>query len=421
MKLPLLLSLLLSLPLLLSACQSKQQKQEEVNGAFAKAAKPQGENLGRIADSGELLIATLSGPDTYFDFQGVNMGLQYALAEDFAATLGVAVRVEVANDTTALITKLKKGEVDLIALQLPEARCQQEQLCAAGADNPKLHTSWTIRKDEPDLAEALNEWFGDGVEVQIERRERTRMKERHEVKRQVRAPYISREKGIISTYDAFFKQAAHHTGWDWRLIAAQCYQESGFDPNAISWAGAKGLMQLMPATAHHLGIKEQEVFAPKENIAAAARYIRELQGHFAHIADAEERVKFVLASYNGGYGHVNDAQALTRKYGGNPHVWNDVAPYILRLSEARYYRDPVVRHGYMIGAETYHYVQRILERWRQYGGTVRNLRPAPNTAFPVTATEGNARRAHKHNRYSKERTILTPEELRQRAEQGAMK
>ena len=126
MKLPLLL--LLSLPLLLSACQSKQQKQEEVNGAFAKAAKPQGENLGRIADSGELLIATLSGPDTYFDFQGVNMGLQYALAEDFAATLGVAVRVEVANDTTALIAKLKKGEVDLIALQLPEARCQQEQL-----------------------------------------------------------------------------------------------------------------------------------------------------------------------------------------------------------------------------------------------------------------------------------------------------
>ena len=76
------------------------------------------------------------------------------------------------------------------------------------------------------------------------------------VKRHVRAPYISRSKGIISQYDAEFMKGSRHIGWDWRLIAAQCYQESGFDPNAVSWAGAKGLMQIIPSTAASLGIKK---------------------------------------------------------------------------------------------------------------------------------------------------------------------
>lgn len=411
--------LLLLVSLLLASCSSSNKPSKANNGAFAKAPKAESTNIDRIVDSGELIIATTSGPDTYFDYQGVGMGLQYALAEDFAATLGVGVRVELSNDTTEMLRKLQNGDVDLIALQLPEGFCQKNRVETAGARNAQKRTSWAIKTGAKDLAESLNHWFGDGVEINVEKKEKNRMRERREVRRKVRAPFISREKGIISTYDSYFKEAARHTGWDWRLIAAQCYQESGFDPNAVSGAGAKGLMQLMPATARQMDLPEERVFAPKENVAAASRYIRHLQGCFKDINDPEERIKFILASYNGGRGHINDAQALARKYGGNPRSWADVGQYVRKLSDARYYRDPVVKYGYMIGSETYGYVQSIMERWRQYGGHVRNL-TAPGTApmpyFGPAAREANGDQTpRKRNRYSKERKILSPEEMRKEA------
>lgn len=412
---PAYLLLFLSALFLCSACGHSPKQAEKENGAFAKAKKTGKANVDRIVDSGELIVATISGPDTYFDYQGVGLGLQYALAQNFAETLGVGVRVELANDTTELVKKLQAGDVDLIALQLPDSFCKQQGLEGAGAANAQKHTTWAVRSDARDLAEALDDWYGEGVEVSVEKRENRRYRERNEVRRKVRAPFISREKGIISTYDAYFKEAARYTGWDWRLIAAQCYQESGFDPNAVSWAGAKGLMQIMPATAQHLGLSEHRVFSPTDNIAAAARYIREIQGNFSDIPDVEERVKFVLASYNGGQGHIRDAQALARKHGGNPLLWEDVSFYVKNLSQARFYRDPVVKHGYMIGSETYGYVASIIERWRQYGGNVRSIvSPSGN---PLSAPASAARdgeshtNPHKRNRYSREQKILSPEEM----------
>ena len=404
--------LLLSLLLLAVGCKNKGQSDEPArNGAFAKAKQTEGPNLQRIIDSGELIVATISGPDTYFDYQGQPMGLQYALCEDFASTLGVGVRVVLAPDTAQLLRQVETGEADLAALPLPTGSCASSSLCFAGYTNKEKTLSWARRSEATDLAEALNDWYNVAIEARIRQREMQRFTARHTVKRQVHAPFISREKGIISTYDALFKEAARQTGWDWRLIAAQCYQESAFDPNAVSWAGARGLMQIMPATARHLSLPEQQVFQPKANVMAAARYIRELQGQFSAIADPEERAKFVLAAYNGGPGHIQDAQALARKHGGSPHRWADVGYYVQNLSNARYYRDPVVRHGYMIGSETFGYVESIMNRWRQYGGNPSSLsspRSMPSTLQPDGEEQ---RRPHKRNRFSKERRILSPEEL----------
>ena len=403
--------LLLSLLLLAVGCKNKGQSDEPArNGAFAKAKQTEGPNLQRIIDSGELIVATISGPDTYFDYQGQPMGLQYALCEDFASTLGIGVRVVLAPDTAQLLRQVETGEADLAALPLPTGSCARNSICFAGYTNKEKTQSWALRSEATDLADALNDWYNVAIEARIRQREKQRFTARHTVKRQVHAPFISREKGIISTYDALFKEAARQTGWDWRLIAAQCYQESAFDPNAVSWAGAKGLMQIMPATARHLSLPEQQVFQPKANVMAAARYIRELQGQFSAIADPEERAKFVLAAYNGGPGHIQDAQALARKHGSSPHRWADVGFYVQNLSNARYYRDPVVRHGYMIGSETFAYVESIMNRWRQYGGNPSSLssRSMPSTLHP----EGEAqRRPRKQNRFSKERRILSPEEL----------
>lgn len=396
---------ILSLACLLLSCSQSPKKKD--NGAFRKdAAAPAGNyNFDKIQDCGELIITTLNGPDTYFDYNGVPMGMQYALAEDFANSYGLRVRVETARDTAELRKLLAASHADIIALQLPLSYIKTHKLLAAGARNDSLHTAWAVRGGATDLAEALDDWYGDGVKLSAKERDQHAMPRLNAVRRKVNAPYISREKGIISTYDAYFKQAAQATGWDWRLIAAQCYQESAFDPNAISWAGARGLMQIMPRTAEHLGLPAAKIHSPAENIAAAARYIRELNGLFGDIRDRGERQKFVLASYNGGHGHIRDAMALARKHGKNPHSWQDVSFFVLHLSRPEYYRDPVVRHGYMIGSETAGYVQSIMDRWRMYGGNP----GAPGAGSPAAGIPRTDRPAKK-NRYTQGTKIYRPDD-----------
>ena len=188
------------------------------------------------------------------------------------------------------------------------------------------------------------------------------------VQRRVFSPMLNRAGGVISNYDRFFQQYSQTIRWDWRLMAAQCYQESTFDPQARSWAGACGLMQIMPGTADHLGLARSDMFHPEKNIAAAARYLGELEHLFRDIPERPERLKFVLAAYNGGHNHIRDAMALATKNGRNPKRWRDVEPYVLGLSQPYYYNDPVVKHGYMRGSETVDYVRKIHERWNGYRG-----------------------------------------------------
>lgn len=403
---------------ILFSCQRKTIEGKGENGAFIKA-KNQDEmpTISRISESGELIIATITGPDTYFDYQGRGMGIQYALAEDFANTLGVGVRVVLATDSIQLAKLIKKGEADLIAYELSKSFCKQNGLICAGAFNAKTKASWAVLPEAIDLAELLNDWYGDGVAIKAKETEKSWMKNHAYVRRSVRSPFISRNKGIISTYDNYFKAAARYTGWDWKLIAAQCYQESGFDPNAVSWAGASGLMQIMPTTALQYGLTKDKLFSPSENITAAAQHIKHLQRQFADITDPEERICFVLAAYNGGIGHIRDAQALARKHGVDAQKWNNVGQYVLNLSKATYYRDPIVKYGYMIGSETFGYVSNIIERWQQYGGNVHYLGKSlrinsstSNTNYAAFDTDSK-QKTHKRNRYSKEVKILSIEEM----------
>lgn len=411
------LAICLSLLAPLAGCKGGGARREKPsNGAFAKHADTgAGATLDRITQSGELIVGTISGPDTYFDYQGRGMGLQYALAEDFAATLGVAVRVETAADTLALVQMLRKGEVDVAALQMPRSFCLGNKLTPAGAASAAKHTSWAVLPSAPDLAAVLDDWYGEDVEAAAEKTQSERMRQHITVRRSVRAPFISREKGVISTYDHLFKEAARATGWDWRLLAAQCYQESGFDPSAVSWAGAKGLMQIMPATAQRLGLEDSRVCDPVANVAAAARYIRQLQERYRSVPDAGERARLVLAAYNAGPGHIDDARALARKHGRDTDSWADVGFFVRNMSSAVYYRDPVVRHGYMIGAETYAYVEGIMARWEQYGGDPRRPGTSPSAA-PPSASPAGTPPPHKRNRYSRKQRILSPEEMAQGTE-----
>ncbi len=320
-------------------------------------------SLDDIITNGEMIIATLSGPETYYDYHSHGMGLQYLLVEKYARKLGVSVRVDVCRDTAEVVRKIKAGDADIATLQLPDS--------VKGVDytNVKVDSTkhgWAVNVDNKELAQSINSWFRKEMVGQI-RREETFLLSTASVRRHVFSPMLNASKGIISRYDRYFQMYAPLARLDWRLMAAQCYQESCFDPNAKSWAGACGLMQIMPVTADHLGLPRSEMFNPEQNIAASARYMQELGGHYTDVP-LPERVFFQLASYNGGFFHIRDAMALARKNGRNPHRWDDVAEYVLKLSDAAYYRDPVVKHGYMRGKETVGYVSRIRDRWMQYCG-----------------------------------------------------
>ncbi len=194
-------------------------------------------------------------------------------------------------------------------------------------------------------------------------------------------------------------------GWDWRLMAAQCYQESGFDPQAVSWAGARGLMQIMPETAIHLGLSANHINSPEHNIAAAAQYLRELNRTFSDVSGRMDRINFVLAAYNGGAGHIRDAMALARKHGKNPHKWEEVSYYILQLSQPKFYNDPDVNFGYLRGQETYDYVKSINERWQYYRGAV----PGAGGGSIPSPSKKNLRNGYKSK-------VLSAEELERKSQ-----
>ena len=342
--------------LFLLSCTAKQEKLPPSSPLWGETeAGPY--DLHEIQASGTIIAGTLSGPDTYYEYHGKGMGLQFLLAEAFAQSIGVVLQMEISPDTTSLLHKLERGEIDFIALEMP---------------------TWQTRPDETLLSEAIAEWWKP---ERIKTLSNSPLKGENIVRRHMRPVMRDAAHGIISAYDDLFRRYSATAGFDWRLLAAQCYQESGFDPEAVSSMGALGLMQLMPSTADALGVPEEKRFDPEQNIAAAARYIKRVSQSFSDIKDAGERIRFTLAAYNGGVGHVQDAQTLARKADRNPQYWDDVAPFILLLSEPRYYRDPDVRYGYMRGSETEAYVRLIMERWQQYRGSARSFvsgsTPAP--------------------------------------------
>lgn len=334
--------------LLLSACSRQQESvlsaPETVGDTF---------DLAQIEQAGELIALTLSGPDTYYDYQGRHLGVHYLLCEQFASHLGVRLRMEVCRDTAELTTRLADGDADLIAIRM---------------DNDSLSLGWRVGEGKTELTKALDDWFSMELLTQTIEHEHSLLSQPR-VKRRVFAPMLSR--GVISHYDNLFKTYARMCNWDWRLIAAQCYQESTFDPEAKSWAGACGLMQIMPGTADHLDLPREKLTDPEANIEAATRYIKELENNLSFIHNRYERQNFVLASYNGGLNHVRDAMRLAERDGKNAQLWNDVRQYILLLSQPRYYQDTLVHYGYMRGTETVDYVDKIRQRYQKYKRSVR--------------------------------------------------
>ncbi len=222
---------------------------------------------------------------------------------------------------------------------------------------------WAVRKSNPALLAALDKY------VRAEKRGllfNLMRKKYFENKRTIAKSRDSLRVdlgGQLSPYDDPVKKYAGQYGQDWRLVTAQMYQESKFDPNAVSWVGAQGLMQVMPSTGNELGFTE--LHDPEEGIHAGVKYMNQLINRFDPKLPMEVRVQFALASYNAGYGHLLDARRLAREQDRDPNQWfGHVEETMLLLSKPKYYMR--ARYGFCRGGQPVHYVRNIQEFYEAY-------------------------------------------------------
>lgn len=235
----------------------------------------------------------------------------------------------------------------------------------------KQRIAFGVRKQSPLLRKRLDAWLEDFMKTSTFNYIKHKYLNISTYASRSKSEYSSIKGSKISAYDQIIKDVSGRYDWDWRLIAALIYQESKFQLDQESWAGAYGLMQFMPTVGPTFGVYPEST--PAVQIDGGIRKIIKNFKEWKSIPDSIQRVKFTFATYNAGIGHVLDAQRLAKKYGKDPLVWDDnVEVYIKKLSEPKYYHDPVCYYGYMRGSETYNYVRSIFIRYTEY-----------KTAFPI--------------------------------------
>lgn len=261
-----------------------------------------------------------------------------------------------------LIAMVSDGRIPLTVVDSDIARLNEtyfHDLDISTEVSTPQRASWAVAKDNTAMAEAVNRWFDtEGLKVENE----DLLKRFFEMSKSEPFKTFDFTKGYISKYDDLFKKYSEGIGWDWRLLAAQAYAESLFNPKARSWVGARGMMQIMPATGRSYGASATSLNDPEVSVRVASRFLSDLNRYLMnYVPNDKERRKFIVAAYNCGLGHVYDAIALAKKHGLDPQKWDDnVEKALLMKMNPQYYNDPVVKYGYARGSETSAYVKRIM-------------------------------------------------------------
>jgi len=294
------------------------------------------------------------------------------LSDEIGDTIDIR---EVPEDSEVLIMLVAQGDIDYVISDENVALVNQTyypNIDVSMAISFPQNLAWAVQKGAVNLKREIDNWlieFKQTVKYRVIYNKYFRNQKSAEI---VKSDYFTISSGKISPYDQAIRRYSEQIGWDWRLVASVIYQESRFDPNALSWAGAYGLMQLMPTTARRFGVTRNS--SPEQQIRAGIQFIKWLNDRFKEqISVEDERIKFILASYNVGYGHIVDAMNLAEKNGKDPEVWdNNVDEFLIKKSNPKYYRDPVVRYGYCRGIETYNYVRDVLERYEHYKNIIQD-------------------------------------------------
>lgn len=285
--------------------------------------------------------------------------------------LGIEI-VPVAGSVTTeeMMKRVSEGEIDYTIADDHVAdigMSYYRNLDASLTLGPEEEIAFALRIGSPNLLDTLNQWLNDKENASTIGEVKRKYFDRRNLTQKANTDFSSILKdGQLSPYDDIIKKAAGDNGWDWRLIAAIIYQESKFETWKVSWAGAFGLFQFMPATAVDYGIGPNS--SAEAQINAGVRKLTKNYWQWnEEVKDSLECIKFTLANFNAGRAHIDDARRLCEKHGKNQDVWDDnVNMMLLNLSKPEYYRDDLVKHGYCRGVETYEYVIEILARYDEY-------------------------------------------------------
>lgn len=293
--------------------------------------------------------------------------------ENLNEEIGGSMDIETVSgqfDTEQLIAMVANGEISYTIADKNIARVNQHFFPNIDVETEisfPQKIAWAVRTNSTQLLSDMDEWL-----EKIKRKNEyfairdKYFKARTQHSKRVQSDYSSHAGGKISSYDQTIKNYKHIIGWDWRLIASLIYQESKFQVDAQSWTGATGLMQIMPETAAEFNVFD--LTDPNENIRVGLLYLAWLNKFWSErIKNEEERINFILASYNVGSGHVLDAQRLAEKYNADKLKWvGNVEVYLEKKSLPEFYNSPESKYGYCRGAEPVRYVKEIMERYKHY-------------------------------------------------------
>lgn len=202
--------------------------------------------------------------------------------------------------------------------------------------------AWIVNKVDPKLEGQLTQWFrrsGSSTVESLNNRYYGHIPDFDYYDTKV---FLDRIESRLPEYEADFKKAAELTGFDWKLLAALGYQESQWDPEAVSPTGVRGLMMLTQRTAKSMGVEDR--LDPQQSIDGGARYLKKLHGMVPDYVRNGDRLWFALAAYNVGFYHLRDAMALTILQNKDPSQWAEVRTVLPLLSQERYFKN--LRFGY---------------------------------------------------------------------------
>jgi membrane-bound lytic murein transglycosylase F len=288
------------------------------------------------------------------------------LSDDIADSILV---VADQREVEQLITAVASGEIDLTVADEHVALVNRRYYPNLDVSTPlsfPQKVAWALNVHQPVLADTINSWIKKFNNDLVSRLIFNKYFKNPRSGQISRSHFYSYKGAHLSPYDSLIQQGASLINWDWRLLASLIYQESEFKPTVTSWAGAFGLMQLMPSVMETYEI--DSTATPKQQILAGVSHLKSIEQQLpAEITDSLQRVLFTMASYNSGLGHVLDARRLAEKYGFDANQWLDhTEQFVLKLSEKDYYTQPEVYYGYLRGQETYDFVRQITDRYGHY-------------------------------------------------------
>lgn len=310
-------------------------------------------------------VTMLIGRDVYVEKDSKYYARMLNLNNELGGGINIKTVERDTLITEDLIAMVSDGEIPLTVVDSDIARINKTYY-------PKLditlnvsfpqRSAWGVAPNKKWLADSINKW-ADG---ESPRQQRAKLLKRYYElsKRQggTNIYILDFKNGRMSPFDHLFKRHAQGTEWDWRLLSSVAYAETRYDSTLVSWAGARGIMQLMPATARAFGLTDENITNNNANIGAAVKIFKSLNKTFASkVKNPQERIKFILAAYNSGPAHILDAISIAKKTGKTPDVWDgNVAEALLLKSNPEFYNDPAVcKYGYFRGRQTYEYVRQV--------------------------------------------------------------